>query len=385
MRYAIDAHAIGRNLTGNEVYIRNLLHGFAALDHSSEFIAYISENIGGAPAAVPSRFLQKHVSDNSVVRLGYDLTRCVKRDRPNLLHVQYTAPLGCPVPVVVSVHDVSFIEHPEYFPWQRAFQLRRTVRGTVSRAAKVIVPSAFSRSAVARAYNLDPSKIEVVPIAMSPHFRPISRELAAAQVQARFNIRGPYVITVGDLQPRKNQIGLIQAFERLMLSHPQLPHKLVVVGQKSWFASRIMQAATASKVADRIIFTGFVNDDELLSLYNGCDATAFPSFYEGFGLPVLEAMACGRAVVCSNSSAIPEVANAAALLFDPHSIDSIVLALRDILLDSELRGRMERLGQGRASLFTWERTARRTLEIYHEVAEQHQPALVSKSAVTVRR
>ena len=356
-----------------------------ALDHSSEFIAYISENIGGAPAAVPSRFLQKHVSDNSVVRLGYDLTRCVKRDRPNLLHVQYTAPLGCPVPVVVSVHDVSFIEHPEYFPWQRAFQLRRTVRGTVGRAAKVIVPSAFSRSAVARAYNLDPSKIEVVPIAMSPHFRPISRELAAAQVQARFNIRGPYVITVGDLQPRKNQIGLIQAFERLMLSHPQLPHKLVVVGQKSWFASRIMQAATASKVADRIIFTGFVNDDELLSLYNGCDATAFPSFYEGFGLPVLEAMACGRAVVCSNSSAIPEVANAAALLFDPHSIDSIVLALRDILLDSELRGRMERLGQGRASLFTWERTARRTLEIYHEVAEQHQPALVSKSAVTVRR
>ncbi len=386
MRYAIDAHAIGRHLTGNEVYVRNLLHGFAALDHDSEFIAYISENVTGAPAAVPSRFVQKHVSANSLVRLGYELTRCVRRDNPDLLHVQYTAPLGCPVPVVVSVHDVSFLEHPEYFPWRRSFQLRQTVRRTVEQAVKVITPSDFSRRAVARAYALDESKIEVVPIAVSSHFRPISRETAVAQVQARLKIRGPYLLTVGDLQPRKNQIGLIQAFERLMMSHPQLPHKLVIVGQKTWYGDRIASAAAESRVADRIIFTGFVSDNDLLSLYNGCDATAFPSFYEGFGLPILEAMACGRAVVCSNASAIPEVANAAALLFDPSSIDAIVLALRDILIDSELRTRMERLGQQRASLFTWERTARRTLEIYQDVVQVGQPAIAaSNPAVSARR
>ena len=127
----------------------------------------------------------------------------------------------------------------------------------------------------------------------------------------------PYVLTVGDLQPRKNQIGLIRAFEELIRSNPQLPHQLVIVGKKTWFADRVMDTAKQSRVADRIVFTGFVNDDELLQLYNACELMVFPSFYEGFGLPILEAMACGRAVACSNTSSMPEVANAAAILFDP--------------------------------------------------------------------
>src|SRR4051812_34146620 len=126
MRFSVDAHAIGRHLTGNEVYVRNLLNGFAALDQTSEFIAYLSSNINGASSAVPARFLQRQVSANSLVRLGVDLSRRLREDQPDLLHVQYTAPLGCPVPVIASVHDISFLEHPEYFTWARALQLRLT-------------------------------------------------------------------------------------------------------------------------------------------------------------------------------------------------------------------------------------------------------------------
>ena len=189
----------------------------------------------------------------------------------------------------------------------------------------------------------------------------------------KFNIQSPFVLTVGDLQPRKNQIGLIRAFEELIAAHPQLPHQLVIVGKKTWFADRIMDAAKSSRVADRIVFTGFVNDDDLLQIYNACDLMVFPSFYEGFGLPILEAMACGRAVACSNTSSMPEVANAAALLFDPGNLGEIVRAMRDVLLDPELRIRMERLGLHRASLFTWERTAQKTLELYHEVAGAKSP------------
>src|SRR3981081_45485 len=127
MRFSVDAHAIGQHLTGNEVYVRNLLKGFAALDRDSEFIAYLSTNGDTAADAVPARFKQRHVSKSSYVRLGYDLSRKLREDKPDLLHVQYTAPLACPVPVVVSVHDVSFIEHPEYFTWPRMGQLRSTV------------------------------------------------------------------------------------------------------------------------------------------------------------------------------------------------------------------------------------------------------------------
>jgi glycosyltransferase involved in cell wall biosynthesis len=373
MRFSVDAHAIGRHLTGNEVYVRNLLNGFASLDQSSEFIAYLSSNITGAASAVPSRFVRRHVSANSLVRLGVGLSRRLRQDRPDLLHVQYTAPLACPVPVVVSVHDISFFERPEYFPWARALQLRISVPRTMAAAARVLTPSEFSRSAILRAYNIHPARVEVVPIAVSPAFRPISRDVAADAVRKRYRIEGPFILAVGDLQPRKNQIGLIRAFGQLIRDNPQLPHRLVIVGKDTWFAGRVRAAAESSPAGNRIQFTSWVSDDDLIHFYNACEISVFPSFYEGFGLPILEAMACGRAVACSNTSAMPEVADSAALLFDPECQDEMVGAMRDLLLDGELRHRMERLGQARASLFTWERTARRTLEIYYEVAGARAP------------
>ncbi len=382
MRFSVDAHAIGRHLTGNEVYVRNLLQGFAALDQEADFIAYLSSDINGASSEVPARFAQRHVSPNSFIRLGLDLSRRLRQDRPDLVHVQYTAPLACPVPVVVSVHDISFIEHPEYFPWQRALQLRVTVKRTIERAVRVLTPSEFSRNAILRTWKLDRSRVEVVPIAVSPIFRPVAREVAARNVAASFGIRVPYMVTVGDLQPRKNHLGLIEAFEQLIAENPALPHHLVIVGKDTWFSARVHDRARTSSVADRIHFTGWVSDDDLLWLYNASDCLVFPSLYEGFGLPILEAMACGRAVACSSTSAMPEVADSAALLFDPANRQQIVRALRDLLLDHELRGRMERLGHQRASLFTWERTARRTLEIYYEAAGAARPSHLKPAPVT---
>ncbi|MFB3825632.1 MAG: glycosyltransferase family 4 protein [Bryobacteraceae bacterium] len=368
MRFSLDAHAIGRNLTGNEVYARNLLHGFAALDRESEFIAYVS--VAEAARWIPERFLTRRVSPNPFCRLGFDLSRKLRRDRPALVHVQYTAPAACPVPVVVSVHDVSFLEHPEFFSAGRAAQLRWTVRRTVKRAARVLTGSDFSRASILRMYpDLDPERVEVVPNAASPAFRPISRETAAATVKERFGVAAPFVLTVGDLQPRKNHAGLIAAFARMVRAYPRLPHHLVLAGKDTWHAPRVREAARQSGIASRIRFTGFVSDDDLLHLYNACDVFVFPSYYEGFGLPVLEAMACQRAVACSGTSALPEVADGAALLFDPYAPDDVAKALADLLRDSELRARMERLGGSRAAQFSWNKTAGRTLGIYYEVAQ----------------
>lgn len=366
MRFAVDAHAIGRHLTGNEVYVRSLLGAFANIDKTSEFLAYVTGPEG--EAGIPRRFETRQISANPFVRLGLDLSQRLRLDRPDLLHVQYTAPLFCPVPTVVTVHDVSFLERPEYFTASRAMQLRLTVARSVKRAARVLTVSEFARESIVRAYNLPPDKIVVTPDAASPSFRTVNRTAAIQKVRERFQINNPYVLSVGDLQPRKNHIGLIQAFAKLMRDQPQLTHDLVLAGKNSWFAGKVREAARESGMADRIHFTGFVTDDDLLQLYNGCECFAFPSFYEGFGIPVLEAMACGRAVICSNTSAIPEVADGAALLFNPGKTEEIARAMADVLRDSELRSRMERLGLKRAAYFSWQKTAEMTLKVYHEVA-----------------
>jgi glycosyltransferase involved in cell wall biosynthesis len=372
MRFAVDAHAIGRHQTGNEVYIRSLLNAFASQARDCEFVAYVSTDT--ARDVLPAAIRTRRVAANPFRRLGLDLAMRLRQDRPDLLHVQYTAPVGCPTPVVVSVHDVSFLEHPEYFTRDRALQLRWTVRRTVRRAAKVLTGCEFSKQSILRAYrDLDEKKVVVVPYAAAPEFRPLPREAAQAAVLDRFSVSGPFILNVGDLQPRKNQIGLIQAFARLVRAYPQIKHKLALAGKDTWFAGRVREAARQSGVADRIHFFGFVSDDDLLRLYNACDLFVFPSFYEGFGLPALEAMACGRAVVCSSDSALPEVVDGAAILADPYSVDEIARAMADLLLDSELRIRMERLGLRRAALFNWQNTAKRTLEVFHEVAER--PAL----------
>src|SRR5579863_500287 len=368
MRFAVDAHAIGRHLTGNEVYIRSLLGGFAEVDRRSEFITYVSEP--GAERWIPERFTVRQVSPNPYTRLGWDLGHLIRADCPDLIHVQYTAPLLARIPLVVTVHDVSFIEHPEYFTGIRRSQLRLTVGRTVKRASRILTVSEFSRDAILRAYDIRPEKVRVIPNAANPEFRVIGRERAQNAVRDRLAFDAPFLFSVGDLQPRKNQIGLIAAFSKLLTDCPQLKHHLVLTGKETWFTPKVREAARSCGFASRIHFTGFVSDGELLELYNACDCFVFPSFYEGFGLPILEAMACGRAVACSNTSAMPEVADGAGLLFNPHEIEEIARALADILLDAELRGRLERLGVQRAAGFTWKRSARATLDVYGEVVAE---------------
>ncbi|MBZ5605836.1 MAG: glycosyltransferase family 4 protein [Acidobacteriia bacterium] len=366
MRFSVDAHAIGCHLTGNEVYVRNLLNYFARLDRDSEFFAYLSKP--WAADDVPERFEKRWVSQNPFRRLGLDLPVRLRKDRPDLLHVQYTGPLTSSVPLVVSVHDVSFLEFPQYFTRFRATQLKITVKRTVEAAARVLTPSEFSRTAILRHYAIDPDKVTVVHNGSSSVFRPIERQTAAAAVERKFHIRNPFILTVGDLQPRKNHLGLLRAFEKLIRAHSQLQHRLVFVGKETWYSKELHRAVAASGMADRVDFTGFVEDADLLQLYGACDLFVFPSFYEGFGLPILEAMACGRAVACSNLTAMPEVADGAGILFDPHSPDEMARAMTDVLLDSELKGRLERLGIQRAAQFSWEQAARRTLDVYYDVA-----------------
>jgi glycosyltransferase involved in cell wall biosynthesis len=380
MRFSVDAHTIGCHLTGNEVYIRNLLNEFADVDRSHEYIAYVAKP--EAPSHLHERVQTRWVSANPYKRLAWDLPRVVREDRPELLHVQYTGPLFTNIPLVVSIHDVSYLELPECFTWYRREQLKITVRRTAEKAAAILTPSEFSRRAILNHYNLPEDKVVVVPNAVSSQFRAMDRRLASGIVEKKFGVRSPFVLTVGDLQPRKNHLGLLKAFEEVMRAHPQLTHQLVFVGKETWYSKDLHRAVEKSSVKGRVQFTGFVDDSDLVPFYAACDLFVFPSFYEGFGLPILEAMACGRAVACSNTTAMPEVADGAGILFDPRSNEQMVRAISDVLLDQELRQRLERLGAQRASSFSWEKAAERTLDVYAQVAGKHRK--VNKTAVPAR-
>ena len=214
MRFSVDAHAIGQHLTGNETYVKNLLNCFAALDQKADFVTYVSRE--DAFDEVPERFHKHRVATNPFVRLGFDLPRRLRQDRPDLLHVQYTAPVFCPVPVVVSVHDVSFLEHPEYFTPFGRWQLRWTVHRTVKAASRVLTPSEFSKRRILDVYGLEDEKVVVLPNGVCSSFRPIAREVAQRWVQSSIGLTAPFLLTVGDLQPRKNHASLIRAFEQLM-------------------------------------------------------------------------------------------------------------------------------------------------------------------------
>jgi glycosyltransferase involved in cell wall biosynthesis len=339
----------------------------------------------GAEEWIPERFLVRRVSGNPYKRLGWDLSRMLSKDKPDLIHVQYTSPLMTDVPKVVTVHDVSFLKHPDYFTAVRRAQLRLTVARSVKTAARILTVSEFSRAEILKSYDIHPDRVVAIPNAANPDFRVIGREKAQAAVAEYLRFDAPFILTVGDLQPRKNQIGLIAAFARLLTEHPHLKHHLVLTGQETWFTPKVKEAAHASGFASRIHFTGFVSDQRLLELYNACECFAFPSFYEGFGLPILEAMACGRAVACSDTSAMPEVADGAGLLFNPAEVDDIKRALADILLHPELRARMERLGLQRAALFTWQKSARATLDVYKAVYKEASKEAGSRPSTSDRR
>jgi glycosyltransferase involved in cell wall biosynthesis len=228
-------------------------------------------------------------------------------------------------------------------------------------AAHVIAGSEFTRADLIDAYDLPPEKVTVTPYAADPIYRPMDRDAARQAVRDRFGLRGPFVLAVGVLQPRKNLPRLIRAFGRIA---KQVPHALALVGKPGWAHEELQQTATASGLGSRLKFTGYVPDADLPVLYNAADLFAYPSLYEGFGLPPLEAMACGTPVVTSNVTSLPEVVADAALAVDPTDEAALSEALLQGLTDEALRTRLRAAGFERAAGFSWERTAELTLEVY---------------------
>ncbi len=270
------------------------------------------------------------------------------------------------IPTIFTVHDLIFRRLPAHHKPLNRWYLNLTMPLYCRRATHVIAISECTRRDLVAAYDVPPEKITVVHEAADPVFRPATPE-HVARVCARYDLPDRYLLFVGTIEPRKNLTRLLAAFETLLAEG--LTDRLVIVGRRGWLYGDFFARLGRSPARDAVIFPGYVPDADLPALYAGAQALAFPSLYEGFGLPVLEAMACGTAVACSDASSLPEIAGDAALLFDPDEIESIIDTLRRLLLDAALRADLRRRGFEQAGRFSWGRVADETRSVYDAVLE----------------
>ncbi len=351
MRIAIDAHALGTRAGGNETFVRQLLLGLREVAPEADIVALIQRTTGLPYEATSGFPVHRLACDSSWLRVPYALPRAVRETQADLLHVQYIAPPRCACPFVVTLHDLVWLRYPDTLRAIDRTRLEWLVPGTLRRAARVFTVSDAMKREASELCDVPPEKIDVVHNSLDPRFAPVTDPDRLARTRRRYNIPGPYVLYAGSLHPRKNVVRLAQALEEIRRKHGLL-HTLVLAGKPLWFHKRVLEDIGLTNANGHVIVTGYVDDADLPALMSGADAFAYISLYEGFGVPVLEAMACGTPVLGSTDPAISEVAADAALLCDPTDLDAIVDGLFAVLTDEALRARLRAAGPLRAQSFT---------------------------------
>lgn len=372
MHIAIDAHSVGAKLGGNETYAINLIEALAEIDQSNRYTLYVTkrEAIDRFANRWANFSVKQTLPHTPLVRIPLTLVRELRRHPVDVLHVQYTAPPLAPCPVVVTIHDLAFEHLPETFNWRSWMQMRLTVRRTARRAAQIITVSEYSRQDISKTYGIASQRILVTPEAAPARFSPITNETELKKVRQTYGIERDYILSLCSIQPRKNLVRLIEAYSLLRQSRPEvkLP-QLVLAGKRGWLDSETFNAAEQNVRGSDILFTGYVADQDLPALYSGAICFVYPSYFEGFGLPILEAMQCGAPVIAGNRTSIPELVADAGLLFDPFDTNALVEALKRILGDADHRAALRARGLTRSGDFSWKATAQLTLKAYVKAFE----------------
>jgi len=369
MHIAIDAHSVGTQLAGNETYAVNLIEALAQIDQVNQYTLYVTRDEAVARFADrwPNFQVKRTLPHTPLVRIPLTLSVELRRSPVDLLHVQYTAPPFARCPIVSTIHDLSFEHLPETFTRHSRAQLRLTVRRTARKAARILTLSEFSRRDIIETYAVNPDRVLVTPAAAPARFAPVENETELKEIRERYRIKANYLLSLGSLQPRKNLARLIEAYASLqkLCSNDQLP-QLVFAGKPGWLDDEIYRAAQRENRNESIKFIGYVPEKDLPALYSGAICFVYPSFFEGFGLPVLEAMQCGTPVIAGNRTSLPEVTGEAALLFDPFDSGALAEAIGRVVDNPGYREELRVKGLERARAFSWTTTAKLTLQAYEE-------------------
>jgi glycosyltransferase involved in cell wall biosynthesis len=381
LRIAIDAHSVGTRLGGNESYATNLIEALAEIDKVNQYTVFVTrrEARDRFSNRWPNFQVRATLPHTPFVRIPLTLSAELRRNRVDVLHVQFTAPPFSPCPVVVSIHDLSFEHLPQTFKRRSRMQLRMTVRRSARSAAHVIALSEHTRTDLINTYNLLPEKVSVVPLAASATFAPVRDDNELQRVRQTYGIDRDYILSVGSIQPRKNLRRLIEAYSLLRHAKPEgkLP-QLVLVGKNAWLYDETLRSLADTNIGTSIILTGYVPESDLPALYSGALCFVYPSYFEGFGLPPLEAMKCGAPVIVGNQTSLPEVVGDAALMIDPFDVNAIAAAIQKVIIDSDFRSELRVKGLERAKVFDWKETARQTLAVYEKAFSSNLKASKSR-------
>ncbi|MGZ4871619.1 MAG: glycosyltransferase family 4 protein [Candidatus Angelobacter sp.] len=363
MKIAFDLRRIGNPGIGR--YMKCLSESITARAPEHDYLLILppdGERLIHAPNAEKLCTSLKYYS----FREQFELPRILSRHKVDLLHSpHFLLPLVRRCPAVATIHDVIYMACPQDLPSPGGRLYYRIMMNACSRmATRIITDSEHSRNEIVRYLHADPEKIEVVYPAVDPCFHSNAEAAQIASVRSTFGIDRDYVLCVGIYKPRKNHAGLLRAFRTMLQSgcHAQL----VIAGPMAEGESVLRRLARELGIAEHVIFTGFVNDADLRALYSGARVYACPSFYEGFGFTVLEAMACGTPVVCSAATSLPEVAGKAALYCDPHNTEEMASQILRVFTDDAVRTFLITQGGQNLLRFNWKETARQTLAVYHQ-------------------
>ncbi len=370
-RVGLNAHLL--NLSGNyrsagiNWYIYHLLRNLSSSEF--DFTVFLSES-RAAEHFDHLRLIRSHLPTHQpIARILWEQfvqPFALRRERIDLYHaLAFAGPVAISTPWVVTIYDLSFALYPQSFKTANRIYLTWAVRDAVRRADRIIAISASTQRDLVRIFGVAPDKIAVVYCGLNPAFAPAPREQVEA-FRAQRGLPDRFILHVGTLEPRKNIARLIHAFADAK-RRAHLPHRLILVGARGWKYADVDAAIAEENVADDVILAGYVPQDELPCWYRAADLFAYPSLYEGFGLPPLDAMACGTPVITSDASSLPEVVGDAGLVIAPDDTDGLADAIARVLSDRTLCEQMSARGLEQAAKFSWARAARETINVYRSI------------------
>jgi glycosyltransferase involved in cell wall biosynthesis len=360
MLVGIDAsRSVSAQPTGTELYSRYLIEALLArAPDRFSFRLYFNQS--------PQSKFQNRTSEIRVIpfpRLWTHLRLSAEmmQHRPDLLFVPaHVLPIVHPRRSIVTVHDLGYLYFPEAHPPRQRWYLDRSTRWHTRTAEHLLADSAATKRDLVEKYHADPDRITVAYPGLDPSIKRIDDPAAIARVRTKYHLDGDYLLHLGTIQPRKNLQRLIEAYNQL--PREATNHPLLLAGKPGWYSDQLLQQAN-----ERVKFIGYVDAADKNALLSGATAFVFPSLYEGFGLPVLEALACGVPVLCSHTSSLPEVAGEAAVMVNPLDADDIARGLREITTNDELRQTLIERGYQQAQQFTWQACAEVVLNVFENI------------------
>ncbi len=367
MRIGIDGIPLATPKAGIGHYTFELARCLARLAPADEFELIAPVPLELATHDLPPNLRAVHAPVNALRRRWWTigLPLYVRQHRLALFHgTNYNVPLWQRCPTVVTIHDLSLLLHADTHREDLVRRARRRLPTMTRIAARIITDSESVQREIVTHLGVPIEKITAVPLAPRRAFRPVNGDEARA-VRARLGVADEFILFVGTVEPRKNLLTLVRAFAELTRATDLRP-QLVIAGQKGWLTDELFRYVEESALRERILFTGYVADADLRALYSSCRVAVYPSLYEGFGLPPLEAMACGAPVITSRIPVLMETSAGAARLVAPMDVQELTAALTELLTDEDARAELSALGRARAAQYTWERTAALTLQVYRE-------------------